>query len=724
MSLSKILRQNKRIFFQPFWLIISLFTIQLLSVSISFAEDARPSANLDSNQAELSGDTVEYSIDGNRVTAKGNVVIKYQNATMTCDQVEFFRDTKIAKAQGRVRLISPQGELTGDKLTYDFDKMTGEFSGTKIMADPYYGYARRVKKVNDNQIVMSDGHLTTCDLDKPHYKLTPKVANIYPKEKIVAKSTKFVLGPVPIMYIPSFTQRLDQKEPVLVFTPGYTKDWGAFLLTQYRYHLNENLSGIIHFDARERRDIASGVDVNYKIPNMGTGQIQTYYMNERKLGVSHFFQKRTVPTTERERFKAAWRHKWDIDEKTNAILQYVRLSDPDMLKDYFKREYHADSSPQTYFLLTRQLQEGILSVRAEKRVNRFEEHIERLPEIRYDSSSQRLGESRFYFKNISTYSNLSHKFVSPTELRLETQRFDTDNELSYQTKLGIFEIRPFVAGEGTYYSKTRFPEEYDVFRGIFRTGASMSTKFYKVMDLDTELLGVPIHRLRHVLTPSIDYSYIHDPSIPSSKLDQFDSIDSRERDHTITFGLENKLQTKRNDRVVDLARLLLSTDFLLKEDPAGGGFNIIRSDADIRPFDWMSLYFDSQYDTRREKLTLANFDVFLNDPKNGKWSFGLGKRFNVDVDDQITAQVGYQINRMWKIRAYDRFDVENGIQKSQEFTLTRDLHCWEMDINFNETRGEGSEIWLVFRLKAFPELAIDAGTSFNKRKAGSSSSTP
>jgi hypothetical protein len=42
-----------------------------------------------------------------------------------------------------------------------------------------------------------------------------------------------------------------------------------------------------------------------------------------------------------------------------------------------------------------------------------------------------------------------------------------------------------------------------------------------------------------------------------------------------------------------------------------------------------------------------------------------------------------------------------------------------MDISFNETDGQGSEIWFVFRLKAFPDATLDLfGTSFNRRKAG------
>jgi hypothetical protein len=105
-----------------------------------------------------------------------------------------------------------------------------------------------------------------------------------------------------------------------------------------------------------------------------------------------------------------------------------------------------------------------------------------------------------------------------------------------------------------------------------------------------------------------------------------------------------------------------------------------------------------------------------------KWTAGIGKRWNREVDDQLTTNFTYKINPKWKLRSYTRYDLQNGILKEQEFGATRDLHEWTMDININEKFNQGNEIWLVFTLKAFPDMAIDFGTSFNKRKAGSQSS--
>ena len=60
--------------------------------------------------------------------------------------------------------------------------------------------------------------------------------------------------------------------------------------------------------------------------------------------------------------------------------------------------------------------------------------------------------------------------------------------------------------------------------------------------------------------------------------------------------------------------------------------------------------------------------------------------------------------------------------QEQEYVISRDLHEWQMELNYNQFRGQGSEIWIVFRLKAFPEDTIDlAGVSFNRRKTGSQS---
>jgi hypothetical protein len=470
---------------------------------------------------------------------------------------------------------------------------------------------------------------------------------------------------------------------------------------------------------RDRKGAAVGGDVDYKTDHFGEGMIRTYYMNEYDIGQGHVWDDTHPKATYRERYKGQWRHRWDPDDKTNVTWQYYKLSDPNFLKDYFKHENRVDPNPATYLSVTRALPLGTLGLNTRARVNSFNDEVEHLPEVSYNLTNQPIGQSGFFFRNSTLYSNLVKKFAAPSEVNLETRRFDTQNEISYPTKLGFVEFRPFVGGENTYYSRAISKDDYNSVRGQFRTGADLSTKFSKVYDVHGNIWGMEINRLRHIITPSIGYLYAHEPTISSTKLDQFDPIDSLTRSHQIGLALENKLQTKRNGQPVDLARLVLETPFLLKEDPGKGGFGTITSKLELKPSDWLSFASDTTYNTAEDHLESANYDMYVT--AGNKWYFDLGERYSRDVDNQVTTEWGYTINPLWKFKIYDRFDInDGGQQKEQQYTLTRDLHEWEMDLNFNHTRGEGSSFMMVFRLKAFPGLALDASTSFSKRRAGSS----
>ncbi|HBG61358.1 MAG TPA: hypothetical protein DDX37_05975 [Candidatus Omnitrophica bacterium] len=166
-----------------------------------------------------------------------------------------------------------------------------------------------------------------------------------------------------------------------------------------------------------------------------------------------------------------------------------------------------------------------------------------------------------------------------------------------------------------------------------------------------------------------------------------------------------------------MARAIISTPFRLKEDPSPSGFDGIDVDIDFKPLDWLTFYFDSHYDTAKDRLSTANFDLYING-KDDKWSVGIGKRWDREVDDQVTTQYAYKFNSKWGIKLYQRFDLKGGILKEQDYVLTRDLHSWIMDMCFNDKNESGSEVMVVFTLKAFPDMAVDASASFNQRRAG------
>lgn len=657
---------------------------------------------------ELNGDTIEYLTEGSTVFLKGNVVIVNGATTLTADEVEFDRTAQIAKARGNVILKTGQGEISGDKLTFNFGTMAGDFYGTRIAADPYFGKGEKVTKTKE-KITMHQGNISTCDHDKPHYSMASKKIDIYPGDKMIARNIRIMIGKLPVGYLPWIRQRLAAEKPVVTFTPGVDKDWGAFLLSKAGYQFGENLAGNLRLDYRRLRGVGAGFDLKYNTKSFGSGLINTYGMSDKAANKYN-------PEKETFRYKNEWRHRWKIDSKTNALVQVYQLSDSAFLKDIFRNEYRKDPSPDTFFILTRTLPKGILTFRTDLRVNQFESRTDRFPEVRYDLSSQEIGNTGLFLRDTTTLTALAKKVPFQTKVSESTVRFDTDNEVSYPTKVGIVEFKPYVGGRFTYYSNARKDEDDGSLRGQFRTGASLSTKFYRVFEPDSEIFGQEIQKLRHIVTPSVSYSFVADPTIPSSRFYSFDGIDSQAGSHRINFSIENKLQVKRNDKTVELARAIISVPYALKEDPRKQGFGNIIFDLDFRPTDWLKFYFDSNYDTRNNRLSTANFDLYING--KDKWNVGIGKRFNGVADDQITTSFNYKLNQKWRFRMFDRFDIDEKALKEQQYSFIRDLHAWEMEFNFNQARGNGTQMVVLFRLKAFPGIGFDFGTSLNQRKGG------
>jgi len=397
------------------------------------------------------------------------------------------------------------------------------------------------------------------------------------------------------------------------------------------------------------------------------------------------------------------------------------------LKNYFPRDYQQNaqnSNYDTYLLLTRVMPHGTLTFNIDtSRENPQIQGIERIPEVQYTFNNQQIGNSGFYAKSTDTFSDLTYQ-NDPKTFNEKTLRFDSNNDINHPFKIGFIEFNPHLGGEETYYSRTASVDQSNIIRGMFRGSLDMSTKFYRIWnDYHTNFMGLNINGLRHVITPTITYLYQARPTFPASNLNIFDpAIDDLYRIHQFEFGLENKLQTKRKGEVVDLLRLLISTDYGLNGTTGHRGFNPYDSLLDFNPTDWLSLHNDNEYDFHEGHWNSENFDATVHD---GKWSFSLGNLYTRTESDQITTQLDYTINPKWKFRIYNTFPVVNAIDgnvnsaRENEFVLTRDLHEWEMDLTIDRVEGGGSTFYVIFRLKASPDMKFNLlQSSFQPSRPG------
>jgi len=696
------------------------------------------------SQVQLQADQVSFSSADNKAHAQGNVVVTTKDQQLYCDQLQLDRVVKEVVAEGDVYLDTPQENIIAQGLTYNFNDGTGQFRDARMYIDPYQMKGKTIDKISENYMVMKKGYITTCDLDEPHFRVAARRMDIYQHDRAIAHSMKIYLGKVPVMYLPYYVQDLKNK-PIFTFIPGHSKNFGYFLLTTTSLKLSPHAHLNVYEDIRDRTGFSEGFDLKYKTSNFGSGLLRTYYAAEAKVYAKHIWKKynkfgnKRGPTTHHERYRIIWRHKWQIDPNTSAIWQIYKIHDWDIinngfLKQYFPREFRQGTqgaATDSYFLFTHNMPHGTLTFHIEDtRINRPLRGVEYYPQIQYVVNSQQIGKTGFYVKSTNEFSNITHQDYPKTHTD-KTMRFDTYNDISHPFKIAFIQINPHVGEEETYYTRTADLSENNIFRGQFHTGADLTTSFYKTWSFQTNFAGLNINGLRHIITPTAFYVYQHVPTFPTANLNQFDGIDSRDQAHYITLGLENKLQTHRNGRIVDLIRALVSSTFALKENPGRGGFGPVDATIDMYPTNWLRLHADSEYDHYARHYNTADFDGTIN-YKN--WSVSLGDRWSYGSGAELTTQIQHRINSKWSVSAYERIGVgagggatpvKNSGNKEEEFVVTRDLHEWEMNFSYRTQRGVGSEFFLIFRLKAMPNMKLDLfNTSFHQRRAGSQSTDP
>jgi LPS-assembly protein len=370
----------------------------------------------------------------------------------------------------------------------------------------------------------------------------------------------------------------------------------------------------VRLDYRARRGVGIGLDGEYLLKRSGSGKFKTYYIHDKRRELEDGTE------TEEDRYRASLSHYQPWKYQTTLRGQFHKLSDEDILLDFFHQDSDYSVRPPSFFDLTKYHPKYVARFFVQKRVNDFFTEVERLPEVSLDFRRQRIMKSPFYYTSLSSLANLSKQFATETAIEIPGQdsplltdnldavRFDTYDEISYPKKyFGWLETNVWFGVRQTWYSK-ELKEGESIWRGSFSDGVELGTKIYKIWE-EYENKDWNIHTLRHVIEPRVKYTYVLDPTVEPKRLPQFDQIDALTGQNTIRPSIRNKLQTKRRDQVWDLIDFLLFVDFFVTPDLNQNDFSNIFGDLELRPFYNFSLDLDFSVDQYEGRLSSFNTDI-------------------------------------------------------------------------------------------------------------------
>lgn len=675
----------------------------------------------------VTGDQISYQ--DKKVQAQGHVRMEYKGMELFCDEGEYDAQKHVAHLKRNIKIVRDKSVIYGEDIIYDFNTHNAQMMNSQIKFPPIYGRAQTVTAKGKDEYSAEKGYVTTCDREQPHYTLHASKVTIYPDKKVTAKNMILKVGNVPVFYFPYFSLPLTDRSFPLELYPGKKDEWGYYFLSRYRYFINEKNKGKMHLDWYDKRGVGTGITHKADMNKWGEALLSGYYIKDDlyRLGkreelFNKYPERKNIPSgfLEEDRYKLQLSYRNQLLSNLSITGEFHKFSDKYFMKDFFYREYDREQHPLTYALVDYSFPYSSVSLFTQKRMNRFFEETEYLPQLEHNFYNQSLGGTNFYFESKSTVGNIRHVFdaTDPNAALnpdYDVSRLHSHDVVSYVQEIDWLKITPYVGTYTTIYSKD-LTNQNDVSRFAPEAGVNLSTKLSKISDINFNLFGTKADKIRHILTPQLSYKFIDTPSVKKDRIFQFDEIDDLERINVIEFKVDNKWQLRDDKKVWDFVYFSPSVEYQFSNAGIGSHFEAIKADLEIYPRPGLSFNSDFEFDCPHERVKTVNADVTFSDPDKNKYSVSLGHRYAHEDGSQGTVGLTYQMTPSLQFKNYMRYDYLNGRFQEQQYVIRRDLHCWWGDVGLSVDHEKEFSVWFVFTLKDFPDIHLGLDHTYNGAK--------
>ena len=504
-----------------------------------------------------STDSLVYDVRNKLVYVYNEGDVTYQNSNLKADFMRIDMTDKTVFAYGKPDSLDGKAIVTKpefsdgsasyqmDTITYNFATEKAKIKGVATQQGDGWLVGGSVKKMPDNTINIQDGMYTTCDeTDHPHFYLAMTKAKVQPGKKVITGPAYLVMEDVPIYFlgIPYgfFPINMGPKSGLLM--PSYGEDGTrGFFLRDLGYYITLG----------DYADLA--VRGGFYTLGSWEASAASRYIKRYKYSGSFNIQYSNIKTGEKgepdylkqSNFRVQWTHSQDakanpgstfsasVNFRTSGYNRYAATN----LNDILATQTNSSISYSKNWAGT----PFSLSANMAISQNSSNQSISlTLPTVVFNVSriypfkrKEKTGKDRWYEKISMQYTGKMTNSVTTTESEiftkktLENMKNGIEHSIPVSASFNVFNyinLSPsFNYNEKWFFKKVEYEwnpmtnkvdtmaNEYGFYRLYnYSMSVSASTTVYGMYDFTKKKRDRKIQAIRHVLTPSIGFSYTPD----------------------------------------------------------------------------------------------------------------------------------------------------------------------------------------------------------------------
>ena len=526
----------------------------LLQKNDSIVASATKNSNLiDAEIVYSAQDSVVFLGNGTGILY-GKSDIKYKNINLKAEFVRIKMDSSTVFAKGKTDSLGKKigepvfsenkTEYNSKELTYNLKTKKGYIRQGLTKQGEGYVISDKTKKTSSEILCMTDGKYTTCDNhDHPDFYLDLTRAKVKPGSYIVTGPAYLVIEDVPLpIAVPfgffPFTDKYSSGILMPTFQDELTRGFG---LTNggYYFAINDYAELELRGDVYTKGTWAVTATSTYLKRYKYRGNLSVSY-REDVIG-----EKDLPDYSKSNNMSIRWSHSQDT--KANPFFNFsssVNFStsgyNRSNIDSYYNPNLNSENTKSSSVSFTQRFPDSPFNISGSMLINQRTKDSTislTLPNINVSMSrifpfkrKNAVGKERWYEKISMSYTGTLENSIDTKENKLLTSSFARDWRNSMKHNIPIsatfdlfkyINISPTINYSERWYlqsvnktwDNTRQKEKTDTVSGFnrvydFNMGVSASTKLYGFFIPIRSIFGDKIDRIRHVLTPTVGFSYM------------------------------------------------------------------------------------------------------------------------------------------------------------------------------------------------------------------------
>lgn len=693
----------------------------------------------------LQGDQLIYDTAGNKVIARGNVEIFYDNYILTADEVAYDQSASTLTAAGNVVVKEPNGNvIRADRYTLTDDFRDGFVQSLSVVArDDTRIAAERGTRREGNVTEFQNARFTPCKTEggaPPLWCLSAaRITHDEAAATISYQDAQFEFFGVPILYLPYFEHAdpsVKRKSGFLMPDGGSSTNFGVFAEIPYYYALAPNYDLTFHPLYMSRQGTLWQADWRHRLAN-GQYSVKLAAIDQDASDLPSDIGNRpdvdgwrgSVETKGLFSLSSWWRFGWDATIESDDSFRRFYGLDSILVTDRVNKAFLIGQSDRSYFEASLYHFGGLRfedTPRAESRAHPVIDH-------NYVFEEPVLGGELSWNSNFLSFSR-DENLITATGQRFDQNVTRAVTELKWRRRLtdmvGItytpfanlrgdaYRFEDFVDPESPLAAPVLVPEE-TVVRGLAEGGATVSYPWVANSSSASHIIepiGQIVTRQASVTQrrlPNEDaQSLVFDDTnlFDTQKFSGYDRIETGTRLNT---GVQYTFQAYNGG----YARLLAGQSFHLSGDNvyAGpgrdergeplytpeSGLASDKSDyvvgAYLAPTDAFRLISQARFD--EDDLTLRRNDVGAQ-VTAGPLRFATTYSYSAtdpEVGDITTLQEIYTsaqlaLTNYWSVGGWVRYDIEASRLNEEAFQIRYGDDCFVLTATYSAYHYEDPDI--------------------------------